>query len=704
MSTQLTPKQLERKNELEYAYQKLPTDERLKIHVLVDWSHDNIRALGKLHIIQEEYVQFILQQKENRVLLSDCADLLNIRKSDLTRWEKDQRFPNPSYINLYIGNKYRRCRAWTMLDVNYAAQYVEEWILSDIEKKKITCTKKVTEMIEKIRQKKGIAPSDRLHLLPEERKMASHEKGRQRERKIKAREQKLQEISECFRTSHHWSDFHDNPELGNRHIEAYIGPTNSGKTWRAIQYLTDLLPSQTGVYLAPLRLLAMEVCDELRGKGLSVSLITGDEQDIVKNSHITCSTIEMLNTENYYDIAVIDEMQMIADKQRGYAWTNAIMELQAKKIVILGSSGVETFLREYCENSGDILAIIHTQRFNELRLAEKNIKPKDVPNNSIFVVFSRKSVIQWGQYFRGQHKKVSLIYGAMPPEVRREEARRIRTGEAQILVATDAVAMGLNLPVQHVIIGEQRKFDGNTLISIPKSLIRQIAGRAGRYGMHEYGLVAGADIDIHEDVKLGMETADKAIHFAKIPLTPTRKWIRKIEEDFPNTTILELLDTWDLVMKTSKWFQSNLEDLRGKANILIKIKGIKKLSLVDQMQLITAPVENKEEYLSLFEEMVRSVLSKSHEPAPTVEQEKFVEELESLYKNVTLYLWFHYRYPSIFTDKEGALDTKRACVIGIRNRLKKGLKRHCNRCGCILRYNHKYNICDSCYMIGQICY
>ena len=37
-----------------------------------------------------------------------------------------------------------------------------------------------------------------------------------------------------------------------------------------------------------------------------------------KSSRITSSTIEMLDMEQHYDIAVIDEAQMIADRDRGH--------------------------------------------------------------------------------------------------------------------------------------------------------------------------------------------------------------------------------------------------------------------------------------------------------------------------------------------------------------------------------------------------
>ncbi|NJK42814.1 MAG: hypothetical protein HC937_04065, partial [Aquincola sp.] len=84
---------------------------------------------------------------------------------------------------------------------------------------------------------------------------------------------------------------------------------------------------------------------------------------------------------------------------------------------------------------------------------------------------------------------VSVIYGALPPEVRRREAERFAEGASHILVATDAIGMGLNLPIRRVLFSTLTKFDGIDDRPLGESEVHQIAGRAGRFGIHEEGFV-----------------------------------------------------------------------------------------------------------------------------------------------------------------------------------------------------------------------
>ena len=81
----------------------------------------------------------------------------------------------------------------------------------------------------------------------------------------------------------------------------------------------------------------------------------------------------------------------------------------------------------------------------------------------------------------------------MPPAARREEARRFIEGETDILVSTDAIGMGLNLPIQRIIFMRASKFDGVTIRDLNQSEIKQIAGRAGRQGIFDTGYVASKE-------------------------------------------------------------------------------------------------------------------------------------------------------------------------------------------------------------------
>ena len=123
----------------------------------------------------------------------------------------------------------------------------------------------------------------------------------------------------------------------NRHIHFHLGPTNSGKTYEALEVLKR---AESGIYLAPLRLLAMEVRDTLMAAGVPCNLITGEERDIIAGAKHTAGTIEMMNPQKPVDVAVIDEIQMLADPDRGSAWTAALIGAPAANVYICGSTAV----------------------------------------------------------------------------------------------------------------------------------------------------------------------------------------------------------------------------------------------------------------------------------------------------------------------------------------------------------------------------
>ncbi len=498
----------------------------------------------------------------------------------------------------------------------------------------------------------------------------------------------------------HWSHFFPGAHIGNRQIVAYLGPTNSGKTWQAIQLLKTVHKPYKGVYLAPLRLLALEVWEELRSQGIRASLITGEEQEVDPEAVIVCSTIEMLNSEEVYQVAVIDEMQMVSDSQRGWAWTRALFELNTDKLLVLGSASVTPLLEQFAESTGDTLLIHETKRYTRLKTTAKPITPKAVKPGTLFVVFSRNSVILWGDFFRKKGFSVAQIYGAMPPEVRRAEAQRFRDKEADIMVATDAVSMGLNLPAHTVILAEDSKYNGNSRVKVAPSLVRQIAGRAGRYGLHEAGLVAGLDIPSHKEVIQALAGQDTAIHFPEPYVAPSYAWIDLVMDTYPDTSVEELLQAWQQLITGSKWFQAgNAEEAFQKMALIGQIGAFRELPMAEQLQILAAPVDLREVHLKFYKRIVQAILLKQALPAPGLGRHENLrtEELESLYKQVMLYRWFHYRYPEAAPEIQAATRLQDVLVSRIITQVKQGLRRYCRICGVVLPGQSKHGICQECF-------
>ena len=277
----------------------------------------------------------------------------------------------------------------------------------------------------------------------------------------------------------------------NRRIVFHMGPTNSGKTYAALDLLAK---AATGSYLAPLRLLALENYETLLERGLRAGMVTGEEVLGEPDPSHTSRTIETADLRRPIDVAVIDEIQMIMDPDRGWAWTNALFGIPARLVVVCGSEDALSYVRRAAEAADESLDVVKFTRKTPLHLLNEPVPLDRVEAGDAVVAFSRRAVHENRETLIAAGHSVATIYGALSPEVRRAEAARFRTGEAEVLVTTDAVGMGLNLgPLKRVLFSAVRKWDGTAERPLTHSEIRQVAGRAGRFGHQEAGYVAALD-------------------------------------------------------------------------------------------------------------------------------------------------------------------------------------------------------------------
>ena len=207
----------------------------------------------------------------------------------------------------------------------------------------------------------------------------------------------------------------------DREFILHIGPTNSGKTYQALQ---ELKKARKGAYLCPLRLLALEVFDQLNMDGVPCSLLTGEEKLEVPFSGITASTIEMAEYGESYDVAVIDEAQMISDIHRGDKWFRAIYCLDAKVIHICMAIEAADMIRSMLDGIGARYSVKYHHRMAPLEYAGVMQSLDKVEAGDALIVFSRKSALAVAAELERKGIHASLIYGALPPASRREEVRR----------------------------------------------------------------------------------------------------------------------------------------------------------------------------------------------------------------------------------------------------------------------------------------
>lgn len=273
-----------------------------------------------------------------------------------------------------------------------------------------------------------------------------------------------------------------------RHFYLHVGETNTGKTHASIERLMEV---ETGVYLAPLRLLALEIQDKLNSENISCSLLTGEEEDIISYAGHVSSTIEKLQLGTPYDVCVIDEAQMIADKQRGWAWTRAIIGVMAPEVHICMAPEAKDVIIKLIKDCNDTYEVIEHKRDTELIFEDKKFDlNKDVKPGDALVVFGKKKALAVSAQLLNNNIKTSIIYGSLPYSTRKKQFERFLDGETEVIVCTDAIGMGVNLPIKRIVFLETRKYDGVSLRKLNVSEIKQIAGRAGRKGIYNKGYVA----------------------------------------------------------------------------------------------------------------------------------------------------------------------------------------------------------------------
>ncbi len=259
-------------------------------------------------------------------------------------------------------------------------------------------------------------------------------------------------------------------------MTAVLGPTNTGKTYLAIE---RMLGYDTGMIGFPLRLLARENYDKvIKQKGVSqVALVTGEEKIIPQNPRYWICTVEAMPLDVSVSFLAIDEVQLCADPERGYVFTDRLLNARGTmETMFMGSDTMAGVIRELlpdCE--------IETRpRFSELNYVSPKRLQK-VPRRSAIVVFSASDVYHVAENLRGMRGGCAVVLGALSPRTRNAQVDMYQAGEVDYLVATDAIGMGLNMDLDHVTFAKTSKFDGRQARRLRAPEVGQIAGRAGRH-------------------------------------------------------------------------------------------------------------------------------------------------------------------------------------------------------------------------------
>ena len=504
-----------------------------------------------------------------------------------------------------------------------------------------------------------------------------------------------------------------------RVIHVHVGPTNSGKTYRALQALEN---AKTGIYAGPLRLLAHEIYTRFMAKGKPCALITGEEQRFpmadgtpmdpsspaslsasagkggVADSYFESCTVEMTPLNKRVDVAVIDEIQMIGDSERGWAWTQAFLGVQAREVHLCGEERTVNLIRSLCNQIGDVCHVHYYNRLSGLQTMDKSFGGdfKQLRKGDAVVGFSRVGLHSLKQDIeKATGSRCAIVYGSLPPETRAQQAALFNDpdNDYDFLVASDAIGMGLNLEIKRVIFEAATKHDGKSFRNLTVPEIKQIGGRAGRYRSAAHANKTETDgttttppprdpnakgfVTTLEEVDL--EIVQKAFNVEAEPLQwagiqPPTFAIEQFSRYFPPETPFSfVLTRLNELAKVSSRFQLCTPNEQIEVADIIQPYA---MSVFDRCIFIASPCMIRDpaqvDVLRAMARCVSEMTGGGLLDIPELDLEildktaetfvgghaRYLWKLESLHKGITLYLWLSYRYSGVFTSQQLAFRVK----------------------------------------------
>ncbi|MBI1244936.1 MAG: disulfide oxidoreductase [Alphaproteobacteria bacterium] len=263
--------------------------------------------------------------------------------------------------------------------------------------------------------------------------------------------------------------------MGDSKITAVLGPTNTGKTFLAVE---RMLGHRTGMIGFPLRLLARENYERIaaaKGTG-QVALVTGEERIVPSGARWFVCTVEAMPMDREVGFLAVDEIQMVADRERGHVFTDRLLNARGRnETMFMGAESARGLIRRLVPGAEFVVR----PRLSTLTYAGPR-KITRLPRRSAVVAFSAAEVYEIAELVRRQRGGAALVFGALSPRTRNAQVEMYQSGDVDYLVATDAIGMGLNMDIDHVAFAALAKFDGRGMRRLAAPELGQIAGRAGR--------------------------------------------------------------------------------------------------------------------------------------------------------------------------------------------------------------------------------
>ena len=301
---------------------------------------------------------------------------------------------------------------------------------------------------------------------------------------------------------------------------------------------------------------------------------------------------------------------------------------------------------------------------------------------------------------------VSVLYGNLPPEVKKQQIKKFINGETDVCVSTDVIGMGVNLPCDNVCFLNNRKFDGVEVRELTSTEIKQIGGRAGRYGFSEEGTIYCYGFSSSSFIKKFNDPAED-IKRAYLPIN-----IDIVSKLLQNTLHgkLSFYEKLDLTPDELKHIISP-EQTDTYLELLGKNQTLEKLEIHTAWRLLNLPVtESSLNYWSMITERVYSELpvvyrpSKITKPKDTYQLKSVEDEL----KRVDLFL----NFTNIYEFQHLVNQDNIELVKGYKNELinsitdflldkKLSNKKLCITCGKNVGLSWQHKECNSCFKAGR---
>ncbi len=331
--------------------------------------------------------------------------------------------------------------------------------------------------------------------------------------------------------------------MSKNKITAVLGPTNTGKTFLAIE---TMLSFDSGMIGFPLRLLAREVYDKIIQKVdvSQVALITGEEKIIPINAKYFLCTVESMPVDKVLDFVGIDEIQMCSDHERGHIFTDRLLNIRGEKLTMLmGSNTIKSIIQKL----DDDIEFINKQRLSKLSFGGHK-KISRIDRKSAVIAFSTEEVYAIAELIRRQKGGAAIVMGSLSPKTRNAQVNLYQSGDVDYLVATDAIGMGINMDLNNVYFSNIKKFDGKKIRRLKISEIGQISGRAGRYlNDGSFGITGDCDEINPEEIELlenhnfpeiqnifwrnsNLDFKNKETLLKSLDEKPNKEWLRRVGE------------------------------------------------------------------------------------------------------------------------------------------------------------------------------